>query len=154
MYPFLLFFHSIGRWLVLATLLYAIARAGRGLLNKSVFTKSDNMARHWAEVAAQMQLMLGFVLYFVSPLIQYFFANFREASAHSEALFFGIGHISCMLVSVFILTFGSAAVKRKTTDREKFATMLLWFVIALLVICIAIPWPFSPFAHRPYLRAL
>jgi cbb3-type cytochrome oxidase subunit 3 len=30
--------------------------------------------------------------------------------------------------------------------------MLVWFTIALIIIFIAIPWPFSPFANRPYFR--
>jgi hypothetical protein len=30
--------------------------------------------------------------------------------------------------------------------------MALWFTAALLLILVAIPWPFSPFAQRPYLR--
>jgi len=37
-------------------------------------------------------------------------------------------------------------------DKEKFKIMLLWYGIALIIILIAIPWPFSPLANRPYLR--
>jgi len=32
--------------------------------------------------------------------------------------------------------------------------MLLFFVVALIIILIATPWPFSPFAGRPYFRKL
>lgn len=152
MYSSLLFFHSLCRWFVLASLLYAIFRAGKGYLSRGIFTKHDNMARHGAENIAKVQLMLGFILYFTSPIIKYFFSSFREATQNSELTFFGIVHILCMVVSVFVLAIGSASVTRKTTDREKFRTMLIWFSIALLIICIAIPWPFSPFAHRPYFR--
>lgn len=152
MYSSLLFFHSLCRWLVLASLLYAIARACRGYVSNGIFTKTDNTARHVAENIAKVQLMLGFILYFTSPVIKYFFSSFREATQNTELTFFGIAHILCMVVSVFVIAIGSASVTRKATDREKFRTMLIWFSIALLIICIAIPWPFSPFAHRPYFR--
>jgi hypothetical protein len=44
--------------------------------------------------------------------------------------------------------------KRKPGDREKFKTMAIWFSIALFIIFLSIPWPFSPFTSRPYLRNL
>ena len=61
-------------------------------------------------------------------------------------------HSSLMLTAIVLITIGSAKAKRKPTDQEKFKTMLVWFSIALLIIFIAIPWPFSPFANRPYYR--
>jgi len=57
-----------------------------------------------------------------------------------------------MLTAIVIITIGSALAKRKKTDKEKFKTMLVWFSAALLIIFIAIPWPFSPLANRPYIR--
>jgi hypothetical protein len=69
-----------------------------------------------------------------------------------EAVFFGLIHITLMVLSVVLVTIGSALAKRKQTDREKFKTMLTWFSIVLLIIFIAIPWPFSPFANRNYFR--
>lgn len=69
-----------------------------------------------------------------------------------EFTFFGMIHSLLMLVAIIVITFGSALAKRKTTDREKFKTMLYWFSIALIIILIAIPWPFSPLANRPYFR--
>jgi hypothetical protein len=57
-----------------------------------------------------------------------------------------------MIMAIIIITIGSALAKRKSSDKEKFKTMGLWFSIALIIIFIAIPWPFSPFANRPYFR--
>jgi drug/metabolite transporter (DMT)-like permease len=61
-------------------------------------------------------------------------------------------HFILMLTSVMVVTIGSALAKRKPAGREKFKIMLIWFAIALFIILIAIPWPFSTFANRPYLR--
>ncbi len=154
MYSFLLFLHSMFRWLVLASLLSGIFRSYRGYSTGSVFTKTDNSLRHWTATIAHIQLMIGFSLYFTSPIISYFFGHFKEAIHITDMSFFGIVHISLMFISIVIITIGSALTKRKSTDRAKFKTMLLWFCIALLLIFIAIPWPFSPFANRPYFRAI
>lgn len=152
MYPSLLFVHSLFRWLVLMSLLYAIIRAYRGYSSNSPFTKTDNSARHWTATIAHVQLVLGFTLYFTSPIIKYFFANFKQEIQRINLAFFGIIHFLLMLTAIIVITIGSALAKRKPTAREKFRTMLVWFSIAMALIFLAIPWPFSPLANRPYFR--
>lgn len=152
MYQLLTFYHNAMRWLVLASLLLALYRAYHGYLSKSVFSKLDDAIRHWAATIAHIQLMIGMVLYFQSPLIKYFFGNFKTAVKSFDMMFFGLIHSSFMLISIVLITIGSAAAKRKETDQDKFKTMMIWFTIALLLICIAIPWPFSPLSNRPYFR--
>ncbi|WP_233565959.1 MULTISPECIES: hypothetical protein [unclassified Flavobacterium] len=84
--------------------------------------------------------------------MKYFWKNFKEGIQNKEFAFFGLLHIFLMLISIVLITIGSALAKRKAADEDKFKTMLLWFSIALLIIFIAIPWPFSPLANRPYYR--
>jgi hypothetical protein len=153
MYRTLVFLHSGFRWLVLVSLFYAIIRAYRGYSSSRRFTKTDNSIRHWTATVAHLQLMIGFTLYFTSPVVKAFFAHFKEAITQSDPAFFGIGHILVMLVSVVIITVGSALAKRQSTDQEKFKTILVWFSVGLALIFLAIPWPFSPFANRPYFRS-
>ncbi|UFH53201.1 hypothetical protein [Spirosoma sp. KNUC1025] len=153
MYSSLLFFHSLVRWLVLGSLLYSIVRAYTGLNTHRVFTKTDNAIRHWTATIAHIQLVLGFTLYLNSPIIKYFFANFKQEMQRIDLAFFGIIHSLLMLAAIVFITIGSALAKRKPTDSEKFRTMLLWFSMALILIFVAIPWPFSPLANRPYLRS-
>ena len=68
------------------------------------------------------------------------------------ALFFGLQHVLAMTVAVVVLTIGSALAKRRVSSPEKFRTMALWFTAALLLIFLTIPWPFFPWAQRPYFR--
>jgi hypothetical protein len=153
MLPTLLFLHSLVRWLVLACLLYAITRAYRGYSSGRAFTQTDHSIRHWTATVAHIQLMIGFTIYFTSPVVQAFFAHFKDAIGQINLAFFGIVHLLAMLVAIVVITIGSALAKRQSTDREKFRTMLVWFSIGLAIIFLAIPWPFSPFANRPYLRS-
>ncbi|MCB0649569.1 MAG: hypothetical protein KDC49_23030 [Saprospiraceae bacterium] len=152
MYEFLTFYHSIFRWLVLLSLIYSIYRACKGYLSQSSFSRTDNAIRHWTATIAHLQLVIGMVLYTQSPIVKYFWHNFNEAVENLDSLFFGLLHIVLMLLAIVILTIGSSLAKRQPTDQEKFKTMLVWFSISLLIILIAIPWPFSPIANRPYFR--
>jgi hypothetical protein len=92
------------------------------------------------------------ILYIKSPLVKYFWQNRSETMNDLDVSFFGLYHPVGMLLAVVVLTIGSALAKRRATDVEKFNTMLYWFAVVLLIILVIIPWPFSPFANRPYIR--
>lgn len=152
MYPTLLFIHSHVRWLVLALMLFAILRAVLGYFRGRPFSKTDNAIRHWTATMSHIQLVLGMLLYFQSPVVKYFWEDPKMGFQIFDLGFFGLIHALLMLASIVVLTIGSALAKRRTSDQEKFKTMLIWFSIALLLILIAIPWPFSPLSSRPYIR--
>ena len=150
MYSTLLFLHSLGRWAVLGGLVYGIVRAYRGWLGNQPFTLLDNTVRHTVATVAHVQLMLGYALYFTSPLLKTF--HLRDSEHDPGTLFFGVQHVAAMTVAIIVLTIGSALAKRQLASPTKFRTMALWFTAALLLIFLAIPWPFSPLANRPYFR--
>jgi hypothetical protein len=150
----LLFLHSIIRWFVLLTLLYAIYKAYKGYTNNSLFSRADDATRHWTATTAHIQLMLGILLYSQSPNARFTIHATGTNGQITQPFFFGVLHLCLMITAILIITIGSALAKRRLTDKDKFKTMLIWFSIALLVILIAIPWPFSPLAQRPYLRSI
>ncbi|MFL5746471.1 MAG: hypothetical protein ACJ751_17470 [Niastella sp.] len=152
MYQSLLILHSLVRWLVLISLLVAIVRAYSGWLGNKPFLKIDNRTRMVAVTSAHIQLVIGISLYFISPVVRYFLNYFKEAVHQREIRFFGMEHITMMVIAIVLLTIGSVKTKRKTTDQQKFKTMAIWFTIALLIIFLSIPWHFSPFTSRPYFR--
>ena len=151
MYSFLLPFHSVIRWLVLFSLLYAIYISLVGKRKQLPYTKKVNAVRHWTATLAHIQLVIGIILYTQSPIVTYFFSN--GIGEWNDSLFFGLVHIIFMPIAIVIITIGSAKAKRKSTDSEKYQTMLRYFAIGLFIILIAIPWPFSPLAQRPYIRS-
>ncbi|MEJ0028899.1 MAG: hypothetical protein WDO15_00270 [Bacteroidota bacterium] len=140
MYFYVLALHNTFRWIALVFLVYSLCRSVNGYYSKRSFSKADNAFRHWTATILQIQMMLGLVLYFYSPFV--------------DTGFFAIVHPVVMFIAVTIASVGSALAKRKPTDHQKFSTMLAWFAIALIIIAVMIPWPFSPFAQRPYIRPL
>ena len=115
MYSNLLIIHSLFRWVVLFLLLIAIYRAFIGYIRGKPFLKLDNAIRHWTATAAHLQLIIGILLYIKSPVVKYFWAYSKEAILNREAVFFGIIHITLMILSVVLVTIGSALAKRKPT---------------------------------------
>ncbi|MCR8557655.1 hypothetical protein KXD93_08375 [Mucilaginibacter sp. BJC16-A38] len=152
MYLFILALHSLVRWFVLISLLFAIYRAYRGWLFNKSFGKFDNSVRLVTATIAHIQLTIGVWLYFISPIVSYFLHNFHEAVHERQIRFFGMEHVTMMLIAITLITIGSAKAKRKVTDKEKFKCMAIWFTIALLVILSSIPWSFSPLISRPSFR--
>jgi len=152
MYTILLALHSLTRWLVLVSLIFSIGRAYRGWLLNKPFLKVDDTIRLITVTIAHIQLIIGLGLYGISPIVHYFLSHFNTAVHERQIRFFGMEHITVMLISIVLITIGSAKAKRKTTDKEKFKTMAVWFSIALILILSSIPWAFSPLTSRPYFR--
>ncbi|GHC61162.1 hypothetical protein GCM10008083_27840 [Ulvibacter litoralis] len=137
---------------MLITLLYAIFRAYKGYTTKAKFSQLDNKVRHWTATIAHIQLILGILVYIKSPIIKYFFSDFKNLISDWDLTFFSLFHVVLMITAIVVITIGSAKAKRNITDIGKFKIMLVYFSIAIAIIIIAIPWPFSPLVSRPYLR--
>lgn len=152
MYQTFIFLHSFFRWFVVLSLLCALLRAFNGYRTGRNFSATDNTVRHWTATIAHIQLVLGIMVYMKSPIIHYFWRHFKEAVTNWDILFFALIHLIAMVVAIVLITIGSALAKRRPDDKAKFRTMLFWFGLALLLIILAIPWPFSPLAQRPYYR--
>lgn len=154
MYPYLLFAHSLFRWLVLISLVYAVYSGFKGWYRKDIFTQNNDRVRHWTATIVHIQFILAIGLYSLSPIIRYFYANYKEAVHDRSIRFFGMEHSLMMLISVIIITIGSMIAKRKDSDTAKFKTMAICYGIGLFIILLNIPWPFSPLVSRPWFRML
>ena len=152
MYSTLLALHSLVRWFVLASILLSIFIAYRGWLINRPFSKFDSVVKAITVTFANIQLVIGVWLYFSSPIVAYFFANFKDAVHQREIRFFGMEHVTMMVVAMIVIFIGSAKTNKQHTDKAKFKTMATWFSIALFLIVTSIPWAFSPLVSRPYFR--
>ena len=151
-YPYILVIHSLLRWLVFGSVIFATFRSLRGYYWNRSYLPLDQSAADFAVRFTQIQFVLGLALYFLSPLIDYFLHNFEVALHERQARFFGMEHITMMIVAVGLISRGGAAPKRRETDKAKFKAMAIPFTLALIIILVNIPWPFSPFAARPFFR--
>lgn len=152
MYPILLALHSLIRWLVLLSLLLAICLAWRGWLLGKKYTLVNDQVRVITTTIAHIQLLAGLGLYVISPIVRYFLNHFNVAVHERQIRFFGMEHVTMMLIAIVVISIGSAKAKRITNDSDKFKTMAIWFTVGLLIILSSIPWSFSPLISRPNFR--
>lgn len=152
MYQLLLPVHSLVRWILLFTLLYSWIRSAVALFKHSSFTRQDNLLRSITSGVSHLQLIIGLVLYFRSPVTTYFRTQTASAIANPDIAFFGLYHITFMVLAVLSITIGASKAKRDSLDAGKHRQIFRWFGVAVLLILLAIPWPFNTFGARPYLR--
>ena len=139
MYSTFLALHSIFRWLVMVSLLYAIVTSIQGYLTKKPFSKKDAMIRMITGAISHTQLLIGFTLYFVlSPVTKHFLAS--GSGGNHQIWFFGFYHIAMMFIAVVVMTVGSSISKRAKSDSAKFKNIMIYFTLALILILLAIPW--------------
>ncbi|AKD55959.1 hypothetical protein [Spirosoma radiotolerans] len=150
-YPIVLVIHNAFRWLVLASLLAVLVSGYSGWLGGRSYRPADQTVRVVATSIAHTQLLIGFYLYAISPIVSYYW-HLGAGTDAPEFRFFGLIHIGLMFTSVIIMTVGSSKAKRQTDAKQKFKTTAIYFTIGLILILIAIPWPFSPLATRPWTR--
>ncbi len=143
MYGILTPIHSFLRWAVLLLLLAVIFKSLHGLISKRSFSKSDDKMSLFMMISAHTQLLVGIILYFVSPFVQ--FGNTTD----KEVRFFTMEHSTMMIVAIVFMTLARILSKKGKTDVAKFRRLFIFSLIALLIIFMAIPWPFSPIS-RPW----
>lgn len=106
------------------------------------FTPLDHKGRLTVLIIAHTQLLLGFGLYFISPLVATGLADMAAAMKSSELRFWAVEHIFGMTVAIALITVGHVKSKKAATDAARFKAILVWYSLALVIILATIPWPF------------
>jgi membrane protein DedA with SNARE-associated domain len=87
-------------------------------------------------------LVVGLVMYFMSPWFSALTNNAKEVMANPQARFFAVEHISMMIIAIALITVGYSRAKRQEDDKRKSKTILIFYGIGLVLIFAMIPWPF------------
>ncbi|HTL82213.1 MAG TPA: cytochrome B [Bacteroidia bacterium] len=132
--------HSALRWVLLIFLLITIFKSMSGWLGKKTFTSSDRKLAVTTVIFAHLQLIIGLILYFQGKWYQSI--DTTDEMMKSVHRFFGMEHVTMMLLAIIFITVGSASSKRASSDTRKHKRIFVWFLISLVVILAAIPWPF------------
>jgi hypothetical protein len=151
MYVTVLALHSWLRWALILAALYAIVRAIRGAAGRP-WTRMDERAGFWFILTLDLQVLLGLLLYFaLSPITRAAMGDFAEAMRSAGLRFWAVEHVFGMFVALGLAHAGRARTKKLAGDAARHKAALFCFVLALLAILIAIPWPGLP-AGRPLFR--
>ena len=152
MYSSALWLHSLLRWAVLFAGLVAWLRAIAGKTANRAWTPKDDLWGLLLMVSADLQLLVGLVLYVaLSPITRLGVRNLSAAMQIPAARFFTVEHAAGMIIGIALIHVGRVKIRKAAEPARKHRLAMMFFGIALVVIIIAIPWPGLP-VSRPLLR--
>lgn len=140
--------HNFLRWFVLLFALWTIIKTMGGLGGGRQFTKSDKRPALLLMITADIQLLLGLVLYVGKDWFKVLTSGggFMKMPA---LRFWAMEHMLGMLIAIILIHIGYASIKKDITDAAKFKKVFWFTLIALIIIFITIPWPFREIVGRP-----
>ena len=142
MYNGLLHLHSVLRWVILILLLVCLFRS---LADKAKpFTSSHRKTGMILMICADIMLLLGLYQWFAGDWGLKSIQNngMSVVMKNSVLRFYAIEHLVLMLIAIILIHTGYAYAKKDVPDPVKHKKAILFYGVALLIILIAIPWPF------------
>ncbi|MFC5283730.1 cytochrome B [Pedobacter alpinus] len=130
MYTGLLHLHSILRYVVLILVLLSIFQAFAA--GSKPYTPANKKVNLFALISTHIQLLLGLVLYFISPNVDF--------SRMSEPTFryWNVEHISMMILATILITIGYSKSKKAVDAKAKHKAIYIFYTIAIVVVLLAI----------------
>ena len=142
MYTTLQFLHSYWAYLVLLIVTLATFNALIGYFAKKEYGPKDFRISLFALIVSHLQLLLGLVLYFVSPLgLQSISTNGMGTVMKNSVLRLNaVEHPTVMILMVVFITIGYSKHKKKLVSTPKFKMLAIFYTIALILMLSRIPW--------------
>ncbi|NNL15303.1 MAG: hypothetical protein HKO81_01525 [Flavobacteriaceae bacterium] len=132
--------HSYWAYLVLLILTLATFNALIKLLGKKEFNNNDLRISLFTVIVSHIQLVIGLILYFVSPLGLKSIQNNGMGGLDSFARQVAVEHPFVGILGIILITVGFSKHKKKLTAGKKFKTITIYYFIAWLLIFSRIPW--------------
>tara|TARA_R110002051_G_scaffold325871_1_gene432729 strand:+ start:20556 stop:20996 length:441 start_codon:yes stop_codon:yes gene_type:complete len=141
MYEIILNLHSFLAYIVLAVLGIALINAILGFTGKKDFTlEKDFRISLFALILSHIQLLVGLVLYFVSPKGFSAIQEFGMGGMTSALRLLAVEHPFINIIALVFITIGWSKHKNIMEARRKFKIIAIFYGIGLLLILSRLPW--------------
>jgi len=148
MYTVVLALHSLVRWAVLASALFAAAVSWRGWLGGGPVTRRARLGGVALVASADTQVLLGLLLYFfLSPFTPARLADPVRALSEPGFRYWGISHPLTGLLVAAAAHAGSVLSRRAPDDASRHRRAAIAYGLALLLAAAAVPWPFGHYGR-------
>jgi hypothetical protein len=134
MYEALLYTHSYVRYAVLILLIVVVITSFVGWLGKKHYTGTDNKLSLSLFIATHLQLLLGLILYGVSPWVQFSGSTMKDDTIR----YWTVEHISVMVIAIVLITIARISAKKMSSSGAKHKRLFIFNLIALLLIMVGI----------------
>ncbi len=142
MYTTLQFIHSWWAYLVLFMALIATINALAGWFGNKEYQPKDFRISLFTLIVTHIQLLIGLILYFISPLGLKSISNNGMSAVMKDATLrlYAVEHITVMILAVILITIGYSKHKKKLVSKPKFKTLSIFYALALILMLSRIPW--------------
>lgn len=136
MYTFIQKFHSGWAYLVLLFLLIAVINAIIGKTSNKAFTKKDRSLSLIGLISVHIQLLIGFILYFVSPI------GLEKLGQMSDKMLrlTSLEHPLINIIGIVLITIGWSKHKKEESSSLKFKKIMVFYGLGFILILSRIPW--------------
>lgn len=142
LYSVLLHAHSVGRWIVMLLLIFAILNSL--LAGRRPYIRTDNRLGLLLTIFADLMLLIGVYLWFVGNNGYHMLQGKQMGDVMRDPTtrFYAVEHLVGMLIAIILIHIGKAQGRKKISDRAKHRRTMIFYLLALLIILVSIPWPF------------
>lgn len=152
----LLHLHNLLRWIILILLLLSIFKSYSGMITKKAFVASDKKIWLFTMIASHITLLLGLYQWLLGRYGIFSFVKPEGVSMMKDPYlrFFQMEHPVSMILATVLVTLGYGMAKKNVDDIIKYKKAFRYFLLALVLILVAVPWPFRELVARPLLPGL
>ena len=146
--PYILYFHSILRYLVLIFAVVVVIQSLLGMMQKKKFVKTNRMMALMLLIFCDLQLVFGFVLYYYK-LIETGILKSGTVMTDRYSRFFAVEHSVSMVLGIVLIHVCYSVAKKHMDDDRKFKRMFWCAFIALALFMAMTPWEAKQVVGRP-----
>lgn len=128
--------HSGVAYLALIFLFIVVINAFMGMAGNKEFKDKDKKLGLFGLIFTHIQLLLGLILYFVSPMVQ----GFGVAMKDSTLRLYALEHPLINIIAIVLITIGWSKHKKTTDSKAKFKKFAIFYTLGLILILSRIPW--------------
>jgi len=144
MYTGLKHLHSFMPYLLLTVLVLALIKSFVAYRNNQAHTEAHRKNGLMVLILAHIQLTLGCILYFVSPMSKAGLSDMGAAMKDSTLRLYALEHPLMMILAIVFITMAYSKSKKDIADSLKHKVKWVYYLIALVLILSRIPWSVWP----------
>jgi len=141
MYESIQTIHSYVAYAVLAILILAVINAISGWLGNKMFTpEKDFRLSLFALILSHLMLVIGLILFFVSPNGLSAIQESGMGGLSSAARLLAVEHPFVNILAIVLITVGWSRHKKFIEGQKKFKNIAIFYGLGLLLFLSRIPW--------------
>ncbi len=152
----LLHLHNLLRWIILVLLIVSIYKSYTGWKGGKPFSAGDKKVWLFTMIVSHITLLLGLYQWLLGRYGIFSYVRPEGISMMKDPYlrFFQMEHPVSMVLAIVMVTLGHGMAKKNVDDNTKYKKAFRYFLLALVLILVAVPWPFRELVARPLLPGM